>query len=1368
MKRSVSRRSAISLVQLEDRSVPATFIPTTFQDLDPTGFDPTTGKLPTGETTLRSAILAANSTAGPDTVITPAGTYTLTITGTGNANEIGIDGDLDVLDDLTLELDGAIIDGSKINDRVLDIPNSGVNVTINGGTITGGRLISNDQDSEGGGIRSFGSLTLNSVIVTGNQAIGQDGGAGVSAFSARGGGIASFGPLMVNGGEISNNSATGGQSLPPATSDGGSGIGGGISHTSDGDLSLIAVRITGNSVFGGTTAGSGGEGGSGFGLGGGVFVNTDDTSASVSINASRIDNNFAQGGAGVFGASGGDAAGGGIHITSDFVSVFNTTIDANSIQGGSGTEDPNSQFSGGFGGFATGGGAVFDLDLFSFTFQNNTVSGNSATGGEGISTNTNAFGGDAFGGGIYFESFGGLTSGIFVGNVTITDNEAVGGAGQKAGNGEGGGLYQIYFGFDNPVVQSTIIAGNRADIEPDVSNLQTEGSSGFSSAGFNLIGSHSGNSGFIDGVNNDQVGSITTPIDPLLTPLGFFGGDDLALVHALNIGSLARDSGIDGMLSTDQRGAGFDRIIGSAADVGAFEVQIPFVVTQSITETVIAGQPFTITGFVSDPRFQPTGTVEFFINGSSVGFSGLDASGNATIQATVPSPGPFTVDIIYSGDAAYLSAASQTANFDAISGTSTTVSVVPNPSIVTQDIGLFATVTPDFSGPTPTGTVQFEVDGSPFGSPVAVDPSGNASINLPGGLAVGPHTVIARYSGDSALGASDSLSVPFTVNPAPSTASVTVMPDPSLVTNPIVFSAAVSGSISITPTGAVQFQVDGSPFGAPVSLDSAGNASITAPAGFAVGAHTVIANYLGDVNFTGSNSPSVPFTVNPSTTTTILAVAPNPVFATDPIFVSATVTGQIASDPTGTVTFSIDGLPVGTSALTGGVASLTLPAGLQIGDGSFDVVATFNGDTNFLGSSSPATVLSVIPVPTSTILTASPNPATQGSAVTLTANVAFNLPPPPPLTAGVDPAILDGSVNFFNGTTLLGTAPIVNGAASFITAALSVGTNNLSAVFVPATPDLSPSTGQLNLVVNALPPSTVREIFAVSSGFGLTTTVIVYDPDGNEITRFLPYGPDYMCGAVVATGDVTGDGVEDIIVAPSISGGPHVKVFDGNTFTQVAEFFAYDPSFRGGVNLAAGDLDGDGIAEIVTGAGPGGGPQVNIYSLSSAGAQLVNTFFAYDPGLRSGVTVAVASGLLATGPGFTAGPHVKVFSGIDANLVSSFFAFDPNSRSGVNVALSFDGNQLVLTAGTEAGRQPLVNTFDALTGQLLDSQMIFEPGYLGGVTVTNVATPQREVRTVFGTGLGGGPRVRIFGPGNTVIADFFAFGEDFRGGVFVG
>ncbi len=61
----------------------------------------------------------------------------------------------------------------------------------------------------------------------------------------------------------------------------------------------------------------------------------------------------------------------------------------------------------------------------------------------------------------------------------------------------------------------------------------------------------------------------------------------------------------------------------------------------------------------------------------------------------------------------------------------------------------------------------------------------------------------------------------------------------------------------------------------------------------------------------------------------------------------------------------------------------------------------------------------------------------------------------------------------------------------------------------------------------------------------------------------------------------------------------------------LGNFFAYDPSFRGGVRVAVGDLDGDGRAEVITGAGPGGGPHVRAYDMATN--SVVENFFAYDP-----------------------------------------------------------------------------------------------------------------------------------------------------------
>jgi len=159
----------------------------------------------------------------------------------------------------------------------------------------------------------------------------------------------------------------------------------------------------------------------------------------------------------------------------------------------------------------------------------------------------------------------------------------------------------------------------------------------------------------------------------------------------------------------------------------------------------------------------------------------------------------------------------------------------------------------------------------------------------------------------------------------------------------------------------------------------------------------------------------------------------------------------------------------------------------------------------------------------------------------------------------------------------------------------------------------------------------------------------------------------------VAAGDVNGDGRADIITAAGPGGGPHVKVFDGMNLNLLQSFFAYDANFTGGVYVAAGDVNGDGFADIITGAGPGGGPHVKVFDGTSN--TILLSFFAFDQTFTGGVRVAAGDvngdgfADIVTGAGPGDGPHVKVFDGHNnLNLLHSFFAYEPNFTGGVFVA----------------------------------------------------------------------------------------------------
>lgn len=91
------------------------------------------------------------------------------------------------------------------------------------------------------------------------------------------------------------------------------------------------------------------------------------------------------------------------------------------------------------------------------------------------------------------------------------------------------------------------------------------------------------------------------------------------------------------------------------------------------------------------------------------------------------------------------------------------------------------------------------------------------------------------------------------------------------------------------------------------------------------------------------------------------------------------------------------------------------------------------------------------------------------------------------------------------------------------------------------------------------------------------------------------------------------------------------------------EFFAYAAAFGGGVDVAAGDIDGDGNIEIVTGPGPGGGPHVRVWRLVGGKVVELGGFFAFPSDMQLGLTVSVAPGLIIVGARAGGGPHVKVF-----------------------------------------------------------------------------------------------------------------------------
>jgi hypothetical protein len=228
---------------------------------------------------------------------------------------------------------------------------------------------------------------------------------------------------------------------------------------------------------------------------------------------------------------------------------------------------------------------------------------------------------------------------------------------------------------------------------------------------------------------------------------------------------------------------------------------------------------------------------------------------------------------------------------------------------------------------------------------------------------------------------------------------------------------------------------------------------------------------------------------------------------------------------------------------------------------------------------------------------------------------------------------------------------------------------------------------------------------------------------GVPLLDLVPYTPAFTGGVRVALGDVNGDGVPDLVTGAGPGGGPHVRVFDGTTGAGIRSFFAYTPAFTGGVLVAGGDVNGDGFADIITGAGPGGGPHVRVFN-GATGAE-IRGFFAYNPAFTGGVFVAggdvnadgAADVITGAGPG--GGPHVKAFSGATGAEIRSFFAYDPAFTGGVRVGgadLNSDGAADIIT-GAGPGGGPHVKAFDGVTGALLQSFFADDAAFTGGIFV---------------------------------------------------
>jgi hypothetical protein len=233
-------------------------------------------------------------------------------------------------------------------------------------------------------------------------------------------------------------------------------------------------------------------------------------------------------------------------------------------------------------------------------------------------------------------------------------------------------------------------------------------------------------------------------------------------------------------------------------------------------------------------------------------------------------------------------------------------------------------------------------------------------------------------------------------------------------------------------------------------------------------------------------------------------------------------------------------------------------------------------------------------------------------------------------------------------------------------------------------------TGGVRVAVADVNGDGVPDIIA-APGPGGPSVVRVFDgKSGSLLSEFPVFEGSFTGGFFVAAGDFKGDGKAAIVIAPDQGGGGRVQILDPSTGAQVASFNGIaDDSFRGGVRVAVGDVNGDGVPDLIVAAGFGGGPRVAVFdgtTLFNGNPQrLFNDFFVFEQTLRNGVYIAAgdvdgdgfADIIAGGGPG--GGPRVLVLSGRDLlrsggvtqTALLNYFAGDSSLRGGVRVAAGY-------------------------------------------------------------------------------------------------
>lgn len=187
--------------------------------------------------------------------------------------------------------------------------------------------------------------------------------------------------------------------------------------------------------------------------------------------------------------------------------------------------------------------------------------------------------------------------------------------------------------------------------------------------------------------------------------------------------------------------------------------------------------------------------------------------------------------------------------------------------------------------------------------------------------------------------------------------------------------------------------------------------------------------------------------------------------------------------------------------------------------------------------------------------------------------------------------------------------------------------------------------------------------------------------DGQPFYTIYPYTARYRGTLRMALGDITGNGRTELIIAPGFGDteGLPIKVYTVDGLKAVADWYPFGKNYRGGYSVAIGDVDADPFGELIVGAGPGNEPRVGIYTHNLT-AQ--SSFLAFERGFRGGVNIATGNiegngqDQIVVGPGKGGKPYISVYTGKAEQVGKTFISHSTLDAPGIDVRtvdVDFDG-----------------------------------------------------------------------------------------------